>query len=73
MAAPPLEVREVNKAVKEAETQARKVGFTQQQAEDFADVAPALKAVCEALAKERRPAPWQERDPAKTAESFLKD
>ena len=72
-APPPLEVKEVAKAVSAAEASARKVGFTMEQAEAFSDIAPALRQVCEALAKERRPAPWHERDPATTAESFLKD
>ena len=70
----PLDVAEVSKAVADAHAQDRSVAFTQAQADGFALLAPALQCVFSSLAKERKPALWRDsKDPAATAEAFLKD
>ena len=69
-----LDVKEVAAAVKAVHDEARRIAFTAEQADSFKMVAPALLDVLASLAKERRPAPLRaDKDPALTAESFIRD
>ena len=69
-----VDMQEVHAAVKSVKTEARRVAFTEEQAEGFRMVAPAMLDVLESLAKERRPNPLKaDKDPAATAQSFIKD
>ena len=71
---PALVLDAVSKAVSETQAESRKVGFSQEQADRFAKVAPCLANICDALVKEKQPPPWDEtRDPKATVDSFLKD
>ena len=70
----PLSIPAVKEAVKLTKAAERKVAFTQQQADSFSNITPALAAVLESLAREKRPEPWSgSREAQKTADSFLKD
>ena len=69
-----LDVGEVCKAVKEAKSEDRRMTFTQEQADSFKHITPALTEILSSLSKERKPEAWRDsKDPAATAESFMKE
>ena len=74
MTSKPLDLKEVEKAVSAAVADEKKVTFTQEQADNFKNLAHALQPVFDSLKTERRATPMRpNKDPAATADAFVKD